>query len=197
MMGLQETLSLDTHENILASFRCNAFRTWLWMTPCVLFLFGLFLFMFPFFYQGGPGVFLFITLLLIDVIFMLRLLVMWYGTFYILTERRLFTVRRFGFFKKQVNEILLENINELSYDTKGMLQTLLGYGSIHCTLFPTNTQFTIEEISQPQHVLTSISRRVSVIRKMMYSQNPQMVTSTMQAKKILVHKKDTDPVNWK
>ncbi|MBI4239855.1 PH domain-containing protein [Candidatus Uhrbacteria bacterium] len=165
MLGLHETLSLDTHENILGTYRCNVFKTALRILPCVLFLCMLFLFIFPFFYRGTFGVLTFLVLLFLDALCIARFLVQWYGTFYILTERRLFSVRRYGFFKKKVHEILLENINELSYDSKGIIQTLLQYGTIHCKLFPANTHFEIVEVSRPQEVLTSISRRAALVRK--------------------------------
>jgi hypothetical protein len=199
MFGFHETLTLDEGEKVVAAFRSHTLRTVLWLIPCTIVLFGVFLFMFPLFYYGIKGVVLFFVIILLDAYFILLNLLRWYGSVSILTERRLFVIYRVSFLKKRVNEILLENINELSYDTKGILQTLFGYGTVHCSLFTSSGQCDIPEVNRPQEVLNVISKYASQTKAGSSKQRDMAIYEKLpyDTKSLPLQKSDDDPANWR
>ncbi len=199
MFGFHETLTLDEGEKVVAAFRSHTLRTVLWLIPCTIVLFGVFLFMFPLFYYGIKGVVLFFVIILLDTYFILLNLLRWYGSVSILTERRLFVIYRVSFLKKRVNEILLENINELSYDTKGILQTLFGYGTVHCSLFTSSGQCDIPEVNRPQEVLNVISKYASQTKVGSSKQRDMAIYEKLpyDNKSLPLQKSDDDPANWR
>lgn len=164
MSFLQEEITLDAEEHVLGLFRPHAFFVIVWTFPMSLLLIGLFLFMFKFFLLGFFGVVFFIAVfLLLSFIFASRVMA-WYGTLYILTSRRLLAIKRSSLFKKQVTEVLLENVSELSYTMKGLIQTLFRFGNIQLSLFATTLKFTIANIPHPQETMDSISHQISIAK---------------------------------
>jgi|GEM_PF-1040509 len=165
MFRLQEILHLDSHETIVCMFRGHAFRMVSRVIPLMIALMALFLFVFPLFSLGGIGIGIFFLLFFIDIFFLLRMVCNWLGTYYVLTNRRLLCIQRTGFFKKQVHEILLENITELSYITKGFIQTLFHFGNVRLALITTRGEFFIFDIGKPQAILDILSRQAAAVRK--------------------------------
>lgn len=198
MFGFSETLTLDEHEHVIVAFRSNSLKTILWLIPCTIVLFSAFLFMFPLFYYGMRGVLLFFFLLITDAYCIVLFLLRWYGSVSLLTERRLFVITRMSFLKKKVNEILLENINELSYDTKGILQTLFGYGTIRCSLFTSSGKCDIPEVYRPQDVLNAISKYASLTKAGPTTQRDlAIMNSIYETKSLPLQKNGEDPANWR
>ena len=130
-----ETVSLDPGEKILGIFRAHSFAAIRHILVPAVILCVSFLFLFPLFRLGPSGVGLFLTLFILDAAYLARQIVAWYGTLYILTSRRLFGIRRSGFFKKQTQEILLENISELVSRTHGPFSVLFRFGDVALTLY--------------------------------------------------------------
>lgn len=181
----QETLQLDTSEVLVSMFRGHALRVITRLIGPLLFLFVLFLFLFPLFRMGFAGVLFFLFALLLDSLFIFRLLIIWYGTFYTLTNRRLLSIRRKGFFKKQTQEILLENISELSSDTHGALHSLFQCGDVKLTLYTASHMFTLHDVPSPQDTLTRISQQIAFAKKHIQGDEEatELVTSEENLKK--------------
>ena len=55
---------------------------------------------------------------------------LWYFSFYIVTNERLRQTRQKGLFKKSVVDLELSNIQNMSYGVNGMFATMFDYGSI-------------------------------------------------------------------
>lgn len=165
MLHLQETVSLDTHEAIVSLFRSHSFKMVSRAVPLIIALVALFLFVFPLFSLGVIGVIIFLLLFFTGILFLCRNIFNWLGTYCILTNRRLLCIQRSGFFKKQVQEILLENITELSYATKGMVQVLFHFGDVRLALVTARGEFIIPQIAKPQMILDILSRQASAVRK--------------------------------
>ena len=165
MLHLQETLNLDTHETVVSLFRTHPFRMVSRVIPVIILLISFFLFMFPLFSLGIIGVLVFLFLFFTGVLFLCRSIFNWLGTYCVLTNRRLLCIQRTGFFKKQVHEILLENITELSYATKGIIQVLFHFGNLRLALLTARGEFIIPEIAKPQIILDILSRQASDVRK--------------------------------
>lgn len=173
MLQLQEIVNLDVHEAVVSMFRSHSFPMVSRVIPVIILLVSLFLFVFPLFSLGVVGVFIFLSLFFIGVLFLSRSIFNWLGTYCILTNRRLLCIQRTGFFKKQVHEILLENITELSYVTKGIMQVLFHFGNVRLALITARGEFIIPQIAKPQIILDILSRQASIVRKRKLSQNLQ------------------------
>lgn len=204
MLGLHETITLDTDEHIIASFRSGTVSAINKLFPCGLAVFALFFFMFPLFYAGLSGALFFFIALGVDALIMLHIALRWYGSISLLTERRLFIITRLGLLRKKVNEVVLENINEISYDTKGISQTVFGYGTINCSLFTTSGSCCIPEVAKPQDVLNLISKYTALSKKI--SQVSNRDTTLLMGMResgsgpkvdTLKKKKGADPANWR
>lgn len=165
MLKLQETLHLDSHETIVSMFRSHSFKMVSRAVPLIIALMALFLFVFPLFSFGVIGIIIFFLLFFAGIFFLLRNVTNWLGTYCVLTNRRLLCIQRTGFFKKDVNEILLENITELSYITKGVVQTLFHFGNVRLALIASRGEFIIPDIGQPQAILDILSRQAAAVRK--------------------------------
>jgi hypothetical protein len=165
MFRLQETVHLDSQETIVSMFRSHAFKMTSRAIPLILVLMALFLFVFPLFSLGAVGVGIFFFLFFTGMFFLFRTVCNWLGTYYVLTNRRLLCIQRTGFFKKQVDEILLENITELSYITKGIVQTLFHFGNVRLALMTARGEFIILSIAKPQTILDILSRQAAAVRK--------------------------------
>lgn len=98
----------------------------------------------------------------------LWLLVVWvvffvYWTDYYLdvwyvTDRKIYDVLQDGLFHRQVSILHLENIQDITVSTHGIIATLLGFGDLHVqTAGETSTDFTIISAKDPNMVKDVIS----------------------------------------
>ena len=164
MSLFREQLTLDGDEQVLGLFRPHAFFAFIWTIPLSCSLILLFLFMFKFFSLGLSGALFFLVVFLCLFGMLLSRGAAWYGTLYVLTSRRLIAMKRSSLFKKQVTEILLENVSELSYSTKGLIQTVCRFGNLHLTLFGITTKFIMSNIPRPQEVMSTISNHIAKVK---------------------------------
>ena len=161
MINLYETVSLFDEEEIVAFFRSYPTVLIRPLVLPILTLFGLFFLMFPLFYQGVFGVVFFLILLAIDFLFLIRRIMAWYGTFYILTNKRLFAIKRLGLFKKEVREVMLAKVASLAYGTAGIHQTIFRLGSVHLTVRDgQDLVVSLLDLMTPQIAMDTISRQV-------------------------------------
>jgi hypothetical protein len=56
---------------------------------------------------------------------------LWYFTLYLLTSERLITVDQLGIFKKEVKELQVDRILDITYEQKGMVENMAHYGVLH------------------------------------------------------------------
>lgn len=175
MFRISESVNLDTNEEVVDIFRSHGLVLIKSIVAPLVLIFLLFLLLFPLFHAGPAGVIFFFCSLAVLCILIVRKLLMWSGSIYILTNHRLLAIHRKGFFKKHANQILLENINELSYDTKGFFQTFFHFGDIKIVMMTVSGHFILRNIASPQNVLDMISKRVAAVRKTMPTQPAQII----------------------
>lgn len=178
-----ETLNLDSQETVSAIFRSHPFHLVARMAAPFIILCLLFLFLFPLFHFGLSGVFLFFAVLIIDTGFLVHFLTAWYGTIFVLTSRRVLAIRRTGMFKKQAQEIVLENISELSYSTHGLMQMIFRFGDVKLTLYTASHSFTLHDIPRPNDVLNAISQQIVIAKKSSGADPEELITSEENIKK--------------
>ena len=89
--------------------------------------------------------------------------VLWYFSFYMLTNQRLRQVRQKGLFKKTVVDLDLENILSASYGQHGIMATMLNYGTI---LVQTSAgDLTMSMVSKPETVYNELGDAAHIARK--------------------------------
>lgn len=87
---------------------------------------------------------------------------LWYFSFFMLTNQRLRQVRQKGFFKKTVVDLDLENILSASYGQQGVLATMLNYGTI---LVQTSAgDLTMSLVSRPEDVYNKLGEMAHIAR---------------------------------
>lgn len=100
------------------------------------FFVGIFLLVLPFFLmfylvsQGPIGVSIFVALLLISVIYMIREYYIWTNTIFLVTNQRIIDIEQNGLLHRTVSEIGHMKIQDISYQSKGLMQLVCGTGTI-------------------------------------------------------------------
>lgn len=88
---------------------------------------------------------------------------LWYFSFYMLTNQRLRQVRQKGMFKKTVVDLDLENILSASYGQHGVFATIFNYGTI---LVQTSAgDLTMSMVSKPETVYNELGDAAHIARK--------------------------------
>ncbi len=208
MFSLDETLHLEAGETVRALYRRHGFTVVARIIPYALFLVLLFVFIFPLFSLGLRGAIIFFALCVASAVLAIRKIVAWLGTITILTSSRLLVIQRFGLFKKKVNEIKLDQISEISYEVKGMAQTVCKYGTLYLLVTFTSASIAIPDIPDPQNALNEISQCLAAQKKNpLPTQAGQSITtgpSIEQAKNAkqpaepsFTFQTKRDPANWR
>ena len=79
---------------------------------------------------------------------------LWYFSFYILTDQRLRQIRQKGLFRKTVVDLSLENIQSASFGVPGVLGSIFNYGTI---LIQTGAgDLVLSMVSHPEKVYNEI-----------------------------------------
>ena len=94
---------------------------------------------------------------------------LWYFSFYMLTNQRLRQVRQKGMFKKTVVDLDLENILSASYGQHGVFATIFNYGTI---LVQTSAgDLTMSMVSKPETVYNELGDAAHIARKVEEKEN--------------------------
>ena len=133
---------------------------------------GFYLFLIPFALSSLP-VFIWPTVLEIYWIplggFVLGLLLflyhflMWYYTIYIVTDQRLRQVTQHGFFGKDVVELSLSKIQNISYNVPGLSGELLGFGTIVIQTYVGD--LTVNKVEHPEKIYNKLQDAVAAATK--------------------------------
>ena len=101
-------------------------------------------------------------------------MVLWYAFFYsltmytldswIVTNMRIINSVQTGFFNRQISELALDKIQDVSVHTKGAMGTFINYGDIKVQTAGTEKHFVFEQIGKPQEVKDQIMELVATKR---------------------------------
>ena len=159
MFDFYEKISLFEDEDVRGVFRLSSVTV---IRGLFLPLLGFFLTMFlmsALINAGGWGVLIFLSLLLVVGLAIAHHVVKWYGTLFIITNRRVFRIVRHGLFKKDVDELSLDIINSVRYTTKGILETIFRTGTVHIAFKDAaRKEAELYFIDNPSGMLDTISR---------------------------------------
>lgn len=124
----------------------------------VFFLIGSYLFLpwlFPIFNTFAfKGVFLFLENLFAMVVWILFFLVWidYYFDVWIITNRRVVNVEQKGLFSREVSEVELEKIQDITTEVKGIIPTFINYGNVYIQTAGEKERFIFADVPDPYEV---------------------------------------------
>lgn len=95
-----------------------------------LLLFAAFFLMAPLIGFGRVGIVIFVALIFIALFLLFQTWLMWHSNQFMVTDRRVVDIDRRGFFVWVVSEAAFTNIQDISFRTTGLVQTILGAGDV-------------------------------------------------------------------
>lgn len=119
-----------------------------------------FFLLFVLFKQGQWGVYVFLAILLICILYVLRIIFFWYKNSFVITSKRLIDFDQQGLFKKQVSDLSFEKIRDVSYSIRGIWQTMHKYGNVQIQLEGTDRSFELFNIKDPEDIQKLISELI-------------------------------------
>lgn len=89
----------------------------------------------------------------------------WWNDLYVLTNQRLVDVDQKKLFHRAVAEAPLANIQDVSFEQRGIVQTLLNYGTVIVQTASVSTRIDMVGLTDPQAVQQAILRTVAAAKK--------------------------------
>lgn len=115
----------------------------------------------PLIWQTNLALFLLpIAGLIIGIILFSYHFIMWYFTVYIVTDQRIRQITQRGFFGKDVVELRLSKIQNISYNIPGFSGELFGFGSIVIQTFVGD--LIINKVEHPDQIYNKLQDAVTV-----------------------------------
>src|SRR3989344_1065126 len=175
-------------EQKIATVRQSLFNFFLWsLIP--IFLVGLaFFFIFPLFNAGAWGIFIFCLALGFGLLWLVRNFYVWLKQSLTITSVRLIDYDQQGIFQKIVSEINLRDVNDIFFQTKGLIQTVTRTGNLYLKAENNRTKIEIKNIAQPQ----KIQRLILQLKSELAQENPNYAEFSGEKLINLVKKIKTD-----
>lgn len=110
------------------------------------------------------------TLLLSSYLFVVLIITLTQITDYVLdiwivTNERIINIEQHGLFRRNVSEMRLNQIQDITSETHGFLETFLTYGDVTIQTAGERLQFHFKNIDNPDDVKLTIARLVSECKK--------------------------------
>ena len=99
---------------------------------------------------------------LLTVAFALESFLSWYFNVYIVTNKRIVDIYFWGLLYKNVSEATYENIEDVTYSTGGVLQTMFNFGSIIIQTAAEQREFEFDGVPNPAEIYDKITDLVQV-----------------------------------
>jgi len=84
----------------------------------------------------------------------------WKKNYFVISSQRIIDYDQQGFFNKKVSEIPFEKIRDLSFNSKGLWQTLYKYGNIRIQLMGSERPLVLYNIKDPEDIHRLLSELV-------------------------------------
>lgn len=111
-----------------------------------------FLFLFPLWRSGDWGIVTFVVLLTSGLIALCRFYVRWSRTVLVITDRRVIDHDQQGFFSRVVTEARYNQIDEVSYEIRGVIPTIFRYGTLTLQLHGSSADIEFVHAGRPDRV---------------------------------------------
>jgi len=121
-----------------------------------LFIIAPFFFLFPLVRWGGWGVLIFFVSLLIGIGIAVRVFVEYSFNVFLITDARIIDIDQKGFFDRTVSETTYDKIQDVSFRSHGVTQTLLRYGSVIIQTAGQQANIELHGVKNPERVQQTI-----------------------------------------
>lgn len=100
-------------------------------------------------------------------LYFFRLCLLWRMNIAVLTNRRILVIKHHGLLHKEVTDLPVEKIVNVSYEKKGFLQAVFGFGNLHIKQQNLPEVLELKNISGPQvvkeEILSQVSQNVQIM----------------------------------
>ena len=156
-MSIRKFIQLKPDEKIIAIYRQYGF-TYIWSVLLAFVLLVLPFFLLAWFFSHGLfGVLGFFVLLGFGLWYSLRKIVHWYYNLFVVTDRRIVDVDQRGFFDRTVSEVAYGKIQDVSYRIKGILPTVLHFGTVVVQTAGSTANLELERMKNPEQIVDLIN----------------------------------------
>lgn len=102
--------------------------------------------------------FIFLENLFAMMIWMIFFLVWvdYYFDVWIITDRRVVNVEQKGLFSREVSEVELEKIQDITTEVNGVIPTFLNYGNVYIQTAAEKERFIFADVADPYHIKDSV-----------------------------------------
>ena len=111
-----------------------------------------FFFLFALWQQGWVGLSVFVIWLFSGVLLLVRAYLMWSRTVFVVTDMRVIDCDQKGFFYRVVTQTRFDQIDEVSYQIKGIFSTLFRYGTLSLQLQGSSADIQVEHVKHPNRI---------------------------------------------
>ncbi len=165
-MNAPKFLQLKAEEDVLEVLHASMAPYVLKFSLMVIWLLLPFFFLFPLLREGTWGVWLLILWVLSGMIMLGRAYLKWARTVLVITDRRVVDHDQKGFFDRVVTEARYDQIDEVSYQVKGIASTLFRYGTLRVQLNGSAADIEVHHIKKP----AKISDKINDLRSEVHGQ---------------------------
>lgn len=121
---------------------------WWYLLSAALVILAFFL-LFPLVRLSNYGLIVFFSLIIAGVGVAVRKYVIWHFNIFLITNQRLVIFEQKGIFHKNVTETAFDNIQDISYNKKGVWPTVLDYGTIIVKTASLNSKLEFKKVKNP------------------------------------------------
>jgi hypothetical protein len=93
---------------------------------------------------------------------------------WIVTTERVINTEQLGLFNRLVSEVHLEQIQDITSETRGFLETFLTYGDVYVQTAAERERFRFKNVNNPDDVKIAISELVSICKRT-HHHDPRMI----------------------
>ncbi|MBI5794248.1 PH domain-containing protein [Candidatus Uhrbacteria bacterium] len=119
---------------------------------CVVWLVLPFFLLFPLWKQGTIGIVIFFLWIASGIILLFRQYLKWSRTLFVITDQRVVDQEQKGFFNRVVTQTRYDQIDEVSYQVKGIVPTLLRYGTVRLELHGASADIVVPHVLRPAYI---------------------------------------------
>ncbi len=114
-----------------------------------------FFLIYPLFHQGQAGIIIFVSLIIVSLLWLIRTYLKYHYTVILLTNRRLIEVEQKNILSRSVVSVVYSQIQDISYQCHGVVKSILKIGDIYISL-NNHSKLKLPNIAQPQALVDQI-----------------------------------------
>jgi hypothetical protein len=89
----------------------------------------------------------------------------WYLDVWIVTNQRIINIEQRGLFGRVMSELMLYNVQDVTSEVKGFIQSMFDYGIVHIQTSAEKTRFQFEDVEHPSFIAKRVLELASQHRE--------------------------------